>query len=90
MISFIRKNYALYSCAKAAVVNLTQALAEEHPELRINVIVPQRTRTQMRSWNFPHDEDHSLLSPQEVALQIIILLKSSHLTGAIVDVRKFP
>ena len=90
--SFVRgrKNYALYSCAKAAVVNLTQALAEELQGLRVNVIVPQRTRTQMRSWNFPHDEDHSLLSPQEVALQIITLLKSSHLTGAIVDVRKFP
>ena len=46
-----RANYGVYSASKAAVVNLTQALAEEWaPEgVRINCVNPQRTRTPMRT-----------------------------------------
>ena len=48
-----RKGYAIYSSAKAGVVNFSQALAEERPELQVNVVVPQRTNTAMRHACFP-------------------------------------
>lgn len=39
---------ALYAASKAAVVQLTECLAQEHPELRINAIAPGRVATKMR------------------------------------------
>jgi 2-C-methyl-D-erythritol 4-phosphate cytidylyltransferase len=84
-----RKNYALYSSAKAAVVNFTQGLAEEHPELHINVVVPQRTNTPMRKTNFPKESPSSLLPPQHVAQEIMCLLKQTGTTGTILYPNKF-
>jgi len=83
-----RKTYVLYSAAKAAVVNFTQGLAEEHPQLHINAVIPQRTATFMRKKNFPLEEPSSLLSPMDVAQAIISLLKQSGTTGSLVEVRK--
>ncbi len=82
-----KKNYALYSSAKAAVVNFTQALAEERPDLRVNAAVPQRTCTKMRKENFPDEDPTSLLPPEAVAREILELLKHPTLTGAIVEIR---
>ncbi len=83
-----RKNTAIYASAKAAVVNFTQGLAEEKPHLFINALVPQRTHTSMRLDNFPDEDPATLLAPQEVAKEILTLLKQSTLTGAIIEVRK--
>ena len=46
-----RRGYSLYSSTKAAVVNLTQALADEWSDdgVRVNVINPERTGTPMRT-----------------------------------------
>ncbi len=79
-----RKGYAIYSSAKAGVVNFSQALAEERPELQVNVVVPQRTNTAMRHACFPEERADSLLAPEKVAASIIQLLKQSNLTGSIV------
>ena len=43
-----RGGYAIYSAAKAAVVNFTQGLSEEREELFVNSVVPSRTDTPMR------------------------------------------
>lgn len=83
-----RKDYVVYACAKAAVVNFTQGLAEEKPHLYINALVPQRTYTAMRTDNFPQEDPSTLLSPINVATEILSLLKQHSLTGAIVEVRK--
>ena len=83
-----RKSYTLYSSAKAAIVNFTQGLADERPDLHINAIVPQRTATPMRSKNFPNEDDNSLLSPLEVAQEILTLLKHTGTTAALFEVRK--
>lgn len=83
-----RKSYTLYSSAKAAIVNFTQGLAEEHPELHINAVIPQRTATPMRKSSFPHEEPSTLLSPEEVAQEILTLLKQSGTTGTLLEVRK--
>jgi len=83
-----RKDYLIYSCAKAAVVNFTQGLAEERSDLKINAIVPQRTNTSMRKNNFPGEAPESLLDPIEVAHAIAEVLKQDQLTGTIIEVRK--
>ncbi|MBS0624484.1 MAG: bifunctional cytidylyltransferase/SDR family oxidoreductase [Verrucomicrobia bacterium] len=83
-----RRLYGIYSAAKAAVVNFTQSLAEERPDLRVHVVVPQRTLTPMRSENFPGEERGSLLDPREVAEAVLGLLKDSESTGSLVEVKK--
>jgi len=83
-----RKDYTIYSATKAAIVNFTQGLAEEHPELMINVIVPERTCTPMRCSNFPSEDPSTLLSPQTVAQKIVRVLQTDRITGAILEVRR--
>ena len=83
-----RKNYGIYSSSKAAVINFTQALAEERPELRVHAVIPQRTKTPMRSKNFPGEDASSLLDPKEVAETILHLLKDPLGTGSLVEVKK--
>lgn len=83
-----RKEYPIYSAAKAAVVNFTQALAESKPELCVNVIVPQRTNTALRRANFPNESESTLLHPREIAEKIAALLHSSQVSGTILEVRK--
>lgn len=83
-----RPQYSVYSCAKAAVVNFTQAFAQEHPQLNVNVVIPHRTKTQLRLTNFGPENEEELLSPYEVAKQIIGILKQADITGNIIEVRK--
>jgi 2-C-methyl-D-erythritol 4-phosphate cytidylyltransferase len=84
-----RAEYSLYSSTKAAVVNLTQALAEEWAEdgIGVNVINPERTATPMRSRAFGEEPAGSLLSSDAVALTCIDVMLSD-LTGQVVDVRR--
>ncbi len=83
-----KKNYAIYSSAKAAVVNFTQGLADERPLLKINALIPERTNTPMRRTHFPNEDVSTLLQPEEVADAILSLLCSSELTGATAEVRQ--
>ena len=82
-----RKDYAVYSSSKAAVVNITQALSEEwgSDEIRVNCIVPRRANTPMRHAAFPGEDPVTLLAPEEVTDQLLQLLKSRE-TGAIAHV----
>jgi ribitol-5-phosphate 2-dehydrogenase (NADP+) / D-ribitol-5-phosphate cytidylyltransferase len=83
-----RAGYSLYSCTKAAVVNLTQALAEEWEPLgiRVNCINPERTSTPMRTSAFGVEPPETLLSARTVALSAIDALVSEE-TGQVMDVR---
>lgn len=83
-----RANYGVYSASKAAVVNLTQALAEEwaNDGVRINCINPQRTRTPMRANAFGEEPVGTLLDPRQVA-NVSLKVLDSDLTGQIVAVR---
>jgi len=81
-----RKEYPIYSSTKAAVVNFTQALAEEKKSMKINVIVPQRTNTKLRAQQYPNESPEELLDPKDVARAILNLLKSN-ITGTIRQVR---
>lgn len=85
-----RPGYALYSSAKAAVVNLTQALAGEwdQDEICVNCINPERTKTPMRVQAFGVEPDESLLTAQHVARTALDTL-ARDLTGQVVSVRRW-
>lgn len=82
-----RALYSTYSSSKAAIVNLTQALAEEliDENIRINVMNPERTQTPMRLRAFGKEPENSLLKPEKVALASLKTLLSG-LTGQVIDV----
>jgi 2-C-methyl-D-erythritol 4-phosphate cytidylyltransferase len=83
-----RKEMTIYSCAKAAVVNFTQGLSEERPDLRVHAVIPQRTRTKMRLDHFLEEDVNCLLEPKEVATQIVQLLRDPNSTGLLIEVKK--
>ena len=84
-----RSGYSLYSSAKAALVNLTQALADEWSAdgVRVNCINPERTGTPMRTKAFGEEPPGTLLESREVAVRSIDVLLSDE-TGLIVDIRR--
>lgn len=84
-----RSGYSLYSSAKAATVNLTQALADEWAadRVRVNCVNPERTATPMRTKAFGQEPAGTLLESGIVAQTSLDVLISSH-TGHIIDVRK--
>jgi 2-C-methyl-D-erythritol 4-phosphate cytidylyltransferase len=84
-----RSGYSLYSSAKAAVVNLTQALADEWAEsgVRVNCVNPERTGTPMRTKAFGEEPADSLLESISVARASLDVLLSDG-TGHILDLRK--
>ncbi len=84
-----RSGYSLYSSAKAAVVNLTQALADEWAGdgVRVNCINPERTGTPMRTRAFGEEPAGTLLSSEEVARQSLDVLLSQQ-TGHVIDIRR--
>lgn len=82
-----RAFYSLYSSAKAGIVNLTQALAEEwHPHfVRVNCINPERTDTPMRRSAFGIEPPETLLAAKDVAVfSLGVLLDES--TGQVFDI----
>jgi ribitol-5-phosphate 2-dehydrogenase (NADP+) / D-ribitol-5-phosphate cytidylyltransferase len=84
-----RAYYSLYSSTKSAVVNFTQALAEEWASdgIRVNCINPERTATPMRVANFGIEPEETLLSAHEVAVASLNAILMDR-TGMIVDVKK--
>jgi 2-C-methyl-D-erythritol 4-phosphate cytidylyltransferase len=84
-----RSGYSLYSSAKAATVNLTQALAEEWAadHVRVNVVNPERTGTPMRTKAFGHEPPESLLESEVVARASLETLLSPG-TGHVIDLRR--
>ena len=81
-----RANYALYSSAKAALVNMTQAIADEEPDVRINIVNPERTKTPMRINAFGDEAGVTMLTADEVAIATIRSLLSRE-TGSVFDVK---
>ncbi len=84
-----RADYSIYSSTKSAVVNLTQALADEWADfgVRVNCINPERTLTPMRVRAFGEEAPESLLASGAVALTSIDVLLSE-ITGQVIDVRR--
>ncbi len=83
-----RANYSVYSSTKAAIVNLTQALADEWRSdlIRVNCVNPTRTATAMRVRAFGAEDRNTLLSGEQVAWASAQVLGSA-MTGQVFDVR---
>lgn len=81
-----RPNYALYSASKAALVNFTQAIAEEESNVRVNLVSPERTKTPMRVNSFGEEEGVNMLSAVEVAKQTLRTLLLD-VSGSVFDVK---
>ncbi|TAJ15266.1 SDR family NAD(P)-dependent oxidoreductase [Marinilabiliaceae bacterium JC017] len=83
-----RANYCLYSATKAAIVNLTQGLAEEWREfdIRVNCINPERTETPMRVKNFGIEPEGSLLKAETVGKASVNVLLHDY-TGQTIYVK---
>ena len=84
-----RALYSTYSASKAAVVNLTQALADEWSSagVRVNCVNPERARTPMRVKAFGIEPPDMLLDPDEVAWKALGIL-TDHSSGIIYDITK--
>jgi 2-C-methyl-D-erythritol 4-phosphate cytidylyltransferase len=84
-----RPDYIAYSASKAALVNVTQGLADEWaPDgVRVNAVSPERTDTPMRRVAFPEEDRTGMLGAEEVAGATLRLLRSD-LTGQVVDVKR--
>jgi 2-C-methyl-D-erythritol 4-phosphate cytidylyltransferase len=84
-----RPDYVPYSASKAAVVNMTQGLADEWAPLgiRVNAMSPERTDTLMRRVAFPDEDRTGMLGAVDVATATLRLLRSD-LTGQVVDVKR--
>jgi 2-C-methyl-D-erythritol 4-phosphate cytidylyltransferase len=84
-----RSGYSLYSSAKAATVNLTQALSDEWAGagVRVNCINPERTATPMRTKAFGQEPAETLLDSEIVAKAALRVLLSD-LTGHVIDIRR--
>jgi 2-C-methyl-D-erythritol 4-phosphate cytidylyltransferase len=84
-----RSGYSLYSSAKAAIVNLTQALADEWAAegIMVNCVNPERTRTPMRTNAFGVEPPGTLLESEAVARAALEVLLSRS-TGHIFDLRR--
>ena len=83
-----RANYSIYSSSKAAVVNLTQALADEWDtfNIKINCVNPERTLTSMRIKNFGNEDHKTLLKSVDVAMVALLSLLED-ISGEIIDVK---
>lgn len=84
-----RAYYALYSSTKSAIVNFTQALAEEWAcfKIKVNCINPERTKTPMRTSNFGNEDPNLLLSAETVAETSLATLLSNK-SGMTIGVRR--
>ena len=84
-----RAGYSLYSSTKAAVVNLTQALADEWSglDVRVNCINPERTATPMRTKAFGAEPPEDLLDARTVAQTSIDVLVGD-VSGQVIDVNR--
>lgn len=84
-----RAFYSTYSASKAAVVNLTQALADEWSAagIKVNCVNPERARTPMRVKAFGNEPPDMLLDPDEVASKALGILTEQS-SGVIYDILK--
>jgi NAD(P)-dependent dehydrogenase (short-subunit alcohol dehydrogenase family) len=83
-------NYAAYSVAKAAVITLTQALAEESRDdgVCVNAVAPSTIDTPANRQAMPDAEHQRWVSPADIARVILFLCSSDAAvtSGAVVPV----
>lgn len=79
-----RSYWAAYGSTKAAFDNLLQSYAEEVEklsELRVAIVDPGATRTDMRARAYPGEKPESVKPPEKVAERLLALLAEDFTTG---------
>jgi 2-C-methyl-D-erythritol 4-phosphate cytidylyltransferase len=82
-----RGGYAAYCSSKAALVNYSQALAEEvlDSNIKVNVVSPGRVATPLRKRNFGKEDPSTLLTAEYVAEKILeVLIQDT--TGSVFEI----
>ncbi|MFH1173777.1 MAG: SDR family oxidoreductase [archaeon] len=81
--AYPRRYHTAYACSKTAVVRFTETLAEEHPELTINVIAPGKHKTKMWDEQLHDEEPKTWADPVRLERFIIFLCteQSDNITG---------
>lgn len=64
-----RGGWSAYCASKAGVISLTKCLAEEGA--KVVCVSPGRTKTKMRRALYGDENENSLLTPEQVALEIV-------------------
>lgn len=80
-----RAFWGAYGSSKAALETLLGAYADETAhsgKLRVTVLDPGATRTQMRAKAFPGEEPASVKAPEVVAARLLELLAEDHPSGS--------
>jgi NAD(P)-dependent dehydrogenase (short-subunit alcohol dehydrogenase family) len=70
-----------YGSAKAALDQLSNVLAAEHPELRILSVDPGSVRTQMHQEAYPGEDISDRAAPEEVVPYFMALIEGDHPSG---------
>ena len=85
-----RSGYSLYSSAKAAVVNLTQALADEWADagVRVNCVNPERTGTPYADQGLRRRSRPARCCPRRRSPRQSLDVLLSGQTGHIIDIRR--
>lgn len=87
--SYLKSRHSMfaYSASKSGLISLLQSFIDElgGSGTRINVVVPERTDTEMRRNNF-NDSDKTQLVPEEVALAILECV-ATPINGQIIQLR---
>lgn len=75
-----------YCATKAAVVMATQCWAQD--DLYAVVISPGRTKTKMRKFLFPNEDQNTLLTPSDFAKVVMKAVQKEYASGSHIIVRK--
>jgi 3-oxoacyl-[acyl-carrier protein] reductase len=77
-----RPGWVAYAASKAAVVSLSQTLAEElaGSGIKVYTISPGRTATELRRKLAPDEDPTSIMQPEQVARVIATLMRDDELT----------
>lgn len=82
----VHATWSEYCATKAAVVMATQCWAEDG--LYSVVISPGRTRTKMRKFLFPDEDQSTLLTPEDFAKVVMKAVRREYKSGSHIVVRK--
>lgn len=86
-----RAKWGAYAVSKAALLNLTEVLADEVKgyNVRVNAINPGPTRTMMRAEAFPKEDPATLPAPEDIVNPFIYLASdvSKGVTGTALDAK---